>query len=59
MSNIELFSIISGSASIISLIVSIVAVKKVINLKKQINIDASTKKEQKVWFGIGNKQKMK
>jgi len=57
MSNIELFSIISGSASIISLIVSIVAVKKVINLKKQLKIDSSTTKKQKIW-GWRNSQKM-
>lgn len=58
MNNFELFSVIAGCASIISLIISILAIKSVIKIKNQININDSTNKKQSA-FGFGNKQKMK
>jgi len=57
MSNLELYSVITGSASVVSLIISIVAIRTVIKIKKQVNINDSTSIKQSA-VGFGNKQKM-
>jgi hypothetical protein len=52
----EIFNIVAGLASIVSLILSIFAIKKVFQLKNILNLDSVVKGNKQVIRGSRNRQ---